>query len=157
MEEIRILLQRICRRLFILELLFLWYSCNITYRSKEVYAYCGNSMLHQSSTTPAQRRPERRRSRAERSSLVCGKSRKYTYSEVIVMSLEISTRTVWKSAAVRAHESETLDVRNRFSLSRYNPRRGLYTSPRGPRTEASSRRVTRSVRAIAKLLSQSMK
>ena len=30
----------------------LWYSCNITYRSKEVYAYCGNSMLHQSSTTP---------------------------------------------------------------------------------------------------------
>ena len=33
-----ILLQRICRRLFILELFCLWYSCNITYQSKERYA-----------------------------------------------------------------------------------------------------------------------
>ena len=30
----------------------LWSSNNITYHPKEVYAYCGNSMLHQSSTTP---------------------------------------------------------------------------------------------------------
>ena len=38
----RILLQRICRRLFILELFVLWYSCNITYHFKEIFAYCDN-------------------------------------------------------------------------------------------------------------------
>ena len=31
------LLQRICRRLFILELFVLWYSCNITYHFKEIF------------------------------------------------------------------------------------------------------------------------
>ena len=41
----RILLQRFCRRLFILELFCLWFSCNITYHPKARYAYCGSSIL----------------------------------------------------------------------------------------------------------------
>ena len=40
----RILLQRICRRSFILELFCSLVFCNITYPPKEVYAYCDNSM-----------------------------------------------------------------------------------------------------------------
>ena len=51
---------KICRRLFILELFCLWFSCNITYHPKARYAYCGSSILMRSTLHRYQERVQKR-------------------------------------------------------------------------------------------------
>ena len=101
---------------------------------------------------------DRRGGGAERNAvaLVCGKITKVYIFGSDCNVLEISLEQCGVTAAVRAHESGTRMFGNRFSGSRYNPVEAVNQSTRSLGQKCLLTGI-RSVRAIAVVLSQSMK